>query len=658
MKILYIYDCVDGRLSILRNLPTQAGNTPRCTCRLNMNGDAGIFMNTGASGCTFYPQLSSGQSVEVNGQVVTGPIMIEDEQEMLICVGDGMFVAYLSARMEQEVTHIFSHYVLDSWYLAHPVNNTWMGPWPLQKYALPDPLHQSMAWVAMVGMQKGRTHARKLHEIAKRKFSAPGAAAVPPAYTPAAATPAVVAMPTPAAVATPPAYTPAAAAPAAAATPTPAATVTPPAYIPAAAAPAAAAETPAESAEQWPAEPVDEESGNYTCPVCWLRFSAGDVMNIAAHPDLMGDPVLGRDKMKRFLATRFNARGQALDESGTPCPDIACPHCRSQLPPHFLESRSHIFSIIGAPSAGKSYYLASLIHEMELVLAREGFPLSWRDSDPVGNSMLNDVSYRLFNAPTPETAYLTKTDLEGALYSEFYRHGRMVKLPKPFVYDLTSLANPSVNASFIFYDNAGEHFEPGRNSEDSPGARHVAVADGLFFLFDPVSSPSFRRTIGEHSDPQLAPDAPMRMDQQNIIMAETLTRISSILNLSPGQRIDVPLAIILGKSDLWLDKLEGELRPILKDGYLDQAAVDANSALLRKFLLHLHPSLCTTAETLSSHVRYFAVSPLGCSPVKFFDEASGSDKIGPNPLQIAPQRVCEPTIWALSLIEPGLIPSL
>src|SRR5689334_22918900 len=44
--------------------------------------------------------------------------------------------------------------------------------------------------------------------------------------------------------------------------------------------------------------------GEFTCPVCWLRFDTGDIMHIAVHDSLRGDPVLGEDAQQRFLATR------------------------------------------------------------------------------------------------------------------------------------------------------------------------------------------------------------------------------------------------------------------------------------------------------------------------------------------------------------------
>jgi transcription elongation factor Elf1 len=63
---------------------------------------------------------------------------------------------------------------------------------------------------------------------------------------------------------------------------------------------------------------VPNQYGELTCPVCWLRFDTGDIMHIAVHDSLRGDPVLGEDAQQRFLATRFNNAGQGLDAMGLP----------------------------------------------------------------------------------------------------------------------------------------------------------------------------------------------------------------------------------------------------------------------------------------------------------------------------------------------------
>ena len=172
--------------------------------------------------------------------------------------------------------------------------------------------------------------------------------------------------------------------------------------------------------------------GEFTCPVCWLRFDTGDVMHIAVHDSLRGDPVLGEDAQQRFLATRFNNAGQALDAMGIPSSEIACPHCRRKLPPGFLGMPHHIVSLVGDQSAGKSYFLSVLTKVFPATLYRE-FGVVFQDSDPTGNAPVNDMRKALFGAQTPAQAKLAKTVFEGAMYERLPRQGRTVALPHPFV---------------------------------------------------------------------------------------------------------------------------------------------------------------------------------------------------------------------------------
>ncbi len=380
-------------------------------------------------------------------------------------------------------------------------------------------------------------------------------------------------------------------------------------------------------------------------------------MNIAVHASLRGDTVLGEEHMQRFLASRFNDRGQALDAMGLSAPEISCPHCRRKLPPNFLDQPHHIFSIVGAPSSGKSYYLSVLVKMMQDISFKH-FGVTFRDAAPSENAVLNDMRNHLFSAGTPEEAYLAKTDLEGALYETLPRQGRQVRLPKPFVFRMSERDRGEDGFSIVFYDNAGEHFEPGRNSADSPGAQHIAVASGIFFLFDPLYNPEFKRKLAGHSDPQLAQ---RRSDQQDILLAESETRIKEILGLSSSERISTPLSVIVGKSDAWLHLLgNATLLPAYENGAdgsrvrLDH--IQVNSTRVRELLLGICPSIVANAEAISSDVMYFAASPLGHPPVEF-EDSEGHLRIGPDPVKLDPQRVEDATLWVLSKIAPSMFPS-
>jgi hypothetical protein len=253
-----------------------------------------------------------------------------------------------------------------------------------------------------------------------------------------------------------------------------------------------------------PAPLVEEKNkGSHTCPICWTRFNAGDALSIAIHENLRGDPILGSDARLRFRPTRFNDEGLALDPMGLACTDIACPHCRRQLPPGYLDMPHQILSIVGAPSAGKSYYLAVLSRMLQEKLPTD-FGLAFKDADPTGNLLLNQMRNSLFSATTPEEALLGKTALEGATYEKLPRLGRLVSLPRPFIYTLSVPSQKQKETSIIFYDNAGEHFEPGIDIHDSPGAMHVATSAGLIFLFDPTANARFKAKLVGVEDPQLS----------------------------------------------------------------------------------------------------------------------------------------------------------
>ena len=387
---------------------------------------------------------------------------------------------------------------------------------------------------------------------------------------------------------------------------------------------------------------LSENAEAVTCPLCWLKFDIGDAMSIAVHETLRGDPILGPTEMLRFLPTSFNDDGIPTDPAGMPAPDVACPHCRKKLPPNYLELDRKIFSIVGAPSAGKSYYLSALIRQLQNTLYKD-FDIVLKDLDPTGNMLLTQMKNSLFSAKRPEDAILAKTALEGLMYERYPRFGKMVALPKPMTYSLAK--NGEVGTSIIFYDNAGEHFEPGLDIEESPGAMHVASSSGIFFLIDPAANRNFKRAIGEHPDPQLNIDG--RLDQQDTILSEMEIRIKRILAIEPSKKIDTPLAILIGKCDIWQNLLPEKLENPIVDGKLDLAVIERNSDILRKFLINIDPSITASAESISNNLRFFAVSALGHSP-QMLSEGVCAGKIAPIPEKINPLEVEVPIIWALS----------
>ncbi len=397
---------------------------------------------------------------------------------------------------------------------------------------------------------------------------------------------------------------------------------------------------------------LSESVAPVTCPLCWLKFDVGDAMNIATHESLRSDPVLGPNEMLRFLPVSFSPDGVALDPAGMPAPDFACPHCRKKLPSGFFDLDNKIFSIVGAPSSGKSYYLSVLTKQLQTSLYKN-FGMTLKDLDPSGNMLLTQMRNRLFSASKPEDAILAKTALEGAMYERYPRFGKMVALPKPMTYAISSDDKSKKEVSIIFYDNAGEHFEPGLDLEESPGAMHVASSAAIFFLFDPAANRNFKKLLEGNPDPQLSIGG--RLDQQDTILSEMEMRIKRIAGMDLSEKIDKPLAVIIGKYDIWKDLLKTPLLEPISDGRLDIGAIDENSRNIKNFLEQIDPSIVSAAQSISKDTKFFALSALGHSPIKL-TEGPCAGKIAPIPEKLNPMYVEIPTLWALSRTT-NLIPT-
>ncbi len=392
------------------------------------------------------------------------------------------------------------------------------------------------------------------------------------------------------------------------------------------------------------------ENDDPTCPICWKTFPKGDVMNIAAHEELMGDPELGPYAKLRFVANRFNDLGQALDDRGVVSFELACPHCRGRLPTSFLSQNHLIFSVVGAPSSGKSYYLSTLLQLLpEELIRAHGCVL--QDGDPSGNVRLNEMKNRLFSATTAEDAFISKTDFEGLMYEQLPRNGKKVALPRPFVYHLRKIKDTSRRAALVFYDNAGEHFKPTVSLDDSPGALHVAASSALFFLYDPTANREFRRRLRRKRDPQLRSQA---TDEQDTILAEMGIRVKKLKAKDSHELVDTPLAIMVGKCDVWMSTLPDNALSIPENRPLTHDEIDRNSEITRNLLLDFCPTIVANAESISSCIRYFPISPLGHSP-KEIKEGPLAGKLAPSPRRLRPILATAPTLWALSETAPDTL---
>jgi hypothetical protein len=397
------------------------------------------------------------------------------------------------------------------------------------------------------------------------------------------------------------------------------------------------------------------ERSPLACPYCWSRFPAEGVFFIAAHPKLMGDPVLGDEEPRRFLPTRFTPEGLALDDEGAVCTDMACPVCHLRLPPGLLGQPPLFISIVGAPSSGKSFFLATSCWRLRQALPAR-FGLRFLDADAGLNRWLNDYEERLFlQADDQAFQTLAKTQMQGgALYRQVTLQGARVSLPLPCMFSLRPEAETRTGAApartLVFYDNAGEHFLPDQDSLARPGTQHLIHAAGIVFLYDPTKDPRFRK-IALGDDAQLR--AANLVQRQDVLLTEMFGRIRRHLGLRAGERYSRPLLVALSKSDVLPPDPDTGADP-WSDGSgarLDLARLARVSDRTRRLFQELAPEVVQTAEANASSVLYLPISALGHSPTAAADGA-----LAVRPRDVRPCWVEVPALYLLHTL--GYVPGM
>jgi len=362
-----------------------------------------------------------------------------------------------------------------------------------------------------------------------------------------------------------------------------------------------------------------------TCPHCWNEFPPDRALWIAQHPDLVGDPKLGADQPQRFLPTRFNVQGAAIDSRGFPCHGLACPKCHLAVPRALFEMRPMFISILGSPASGKSYFLASMSWCLRQVLPKN-FAVGFNDADPGLNNRLQEYESLQFLNPNQEALVaIEKTETQGDLYDMVLYGDQAVSYSRPFVFSLMPLdGHPNLRAAektaraICLYDNAGESFLPGEDSTTSPVTRHLALSRVLMFLFDPTQDMRYRKLCrGKTSDPQMMERKERlqreRAVRQEAILSEAAQRVRRYAGLGQGQKHDRPLIVVTTKFDSWKHLLAGATLPAVRVANvggqcaINLEGVEEVSKLVRALLWKVSPEIVSAAESFASQVLYVNV---------------------------------------------------
>lgn len=398
------------------------------------------------------------------------------------------------------------------------------------------------------------------------------------------------------------------------------------------------------------------------CPHCWENCPPEDLLWVSTHPQLLGDPKLGAEEQSRFLPTRFDPDGAALDVMGSPCIELACPSCHLVVPRAALELGPLIVSVAGTPASGKSYFLAASAWSLRKKLPKH-YGISFSEADPAANVILNAYEEQQFLNPDRDAIVrLAKTEEQGDLYSAVQIEDRVVQYPKPFLFSLRPSGGPEYEARLkksrllCLYDNAGESFLPGKDTADNRVTGHLWRSDAVLYLYDPTQDIRFRQAVQQQTGEKIQDDGVVT--RQETVLHEIAQRLKRHRAVTDQDR-QRPLVIVLTKYDQWWPLLGHERLPEPEAPYgsngdcrFNLDAVKHVSDAVRDLLNTHSPELVAAADEFSDEVWCIPVSATGCPPEA--DPKTG--RLGFRPRNLKPMWESVPMLTVLATATTGLLP--
>jgi GTPase SAR1 family protein len=302
-----------------------------------------------------------------------------------------------------------------------------------------------------------------------------------------------------------------------------------------------------------------------------------------------------------------------------------CPACHNQLPAQYCETPSKIVALVGAKNAGKSTYIAVLLHELEHRLGAELETSLVACDDRTIDRYQQDFAKPLFG----EQQLLPTTQSAAAA----------IRWPMVYLLSRTRkgrFRRQDTSLALVLFDTAGEDL--GRRDLVDLHLRYLTAADAIIFLVDPLELPGAAADTRDEARPAGTPDSdnsPMH------VLGRVTATLRSGHELRPGQRLPVPMAIALTKIDVLQQGLAKQSplhQPRPRTAQLD---VDDREAVHEQVRALLHSWHTEGLDNYLHHnyaeYGFFGLSALGGVP-QYGSVAPGG---------IRPYRVEDPLLWLL-----------
>ncbi|MBE6385492.1 MAG: hypothetical protein E7048_07495 [Lentisphaerae bacterium] len=369
------------------------------------------------------------------------------------------------------------------------------------------------------------------------------------------------------------------------------------------------------------------------CPLCFDKIKLSDILYRCGNPACLGMADIARSADEIHWLEKIGLKLPPRSVIHTKCGNLAtkriCPKCQQELPVNVDKLSNYSIAIIGAKDAGKSHYVAMLIHWIK----KAGADFGWNLTE------LSDRTIERYHQEFFKPLFEHHVPIDT---TQAVRGGTA----EPLIY---SLNKGSKSIMLVFFDAAGENL----NSADDMWyiERYICNASGIICLLDPLQLTLVRREIGKKYGNDVLPD-------QHSDTASIINRVENIIRKHTDvgiRKLPIPLAVAFSKMDFVeaagcnaeaiADRLSEET---LHRGVFNETEFTEIDGLMRSWVEEVDISAGIIPQSQQfKKTGFFGFSALGCNP----RSSNGNLEHDPKP-----NRVEDPFLWILK--QCGVIKSI
>lgn len=332
------------------------------------------------------------------------------------------------------------------------------------------------------------------------------------------------------------------------------------------------------------------------------------------------------DKEQEFIS---GLKVTFLDKETVAYNHMACPYCGESF---FIDAgryEEHIVVMLGSSRVGKTAYLAALVDEI---------------NPEYGQPHYKSISIK--DTTDKKYTYFRNNILKQ------YRTGKKIKKTDELketvaLFSLDVVINGKIKI-LTFVDLPGEVFVPRSEVEKEEGEASGAFiinhrkicccADAFWFCIDPVQIDQSLHNINERAE---------KSDKVEQDMPMVLSNIENALNIMGNEKLNVPTAIIITKSDLitpdanlYFKNRDLEKQCLMENGNFRNDLFQSSAANVEQYLKSNNVrNIFHKLNTMFPNKNYFAVAAYG---VNVEENTEGSNR--------APSGIILPFVWTLSVL--------